>query len=596
MWDAEEYHQMALSISKGAVPEFIAYRPPLYPLLLGIIYMVFGAGALIPRLFQILLGVVSCVLVQRIGTRLFDPMSGFFAGLAASLTGMMIYFDLELLPTSLFVFLTLLLVNEMLKVESGAGSALKSGLWFGLACLCRPTLLPFFPVAALWLSKGSNGRKNSGIFAAIVLIVMTLSTISHTLIKNGPVVVSAQGGVNFLIGNNAGSDGMTASLPGYGSGWSWDTIESWAEAYRGQKLNPYEVDKVFWKIGFSDIQSDLGGFFSRIIRKAGLFWNRYEISSNRDLYYHARSFPMIGVLMKFGFVLFLPFALTSFVVGYKSRNIRLICYLIFVYYISILPFFVNARFRHPLTPFLIILAVGSIGYWIKQIKAREFSKKHFLPTLAFLIGVVLPFSANSHIDPERWDYGLFTEGKVLERSGRLTEAEQNYLQALEHNPHAPYVNYHLAELMRNKGNLRNAVKYYQRELEIQPQFSKGWNDLGVIFVDSGDQEEALRCFEKAISIQPGLSEAGRNAARIYGYKGIAAAERADWGETLADAKRASDLDPTDPVYHVLLLEAKFFIKDTLGISSELELILNKYPSLTPALELKALLNLSELSE
>jgi len=44
------------------IPEFIAYRPPLYPLLLGVIYMLFGTEAMIPRLFQILVGVLSCVL------------------------------------------------------------------------------------------------------------------------------------------------------------------------------------------------------------------------------------------------------------------------------------------------------------------------------------------------------------------------------------------------------------------------------------------------------------------------------------------------------------------------------------------------------
>ncbi|MBT3232415.1 MAG: hypothetical protein HN356_06320 [Calditrichaeota bacterium] len=590
MWDAQEYHQMARVISKGSIPDYLAYRPPLYPLLLGVIYMLFGDGALIPRLLQIFIGVISCVLVQRIGSRLFGNVCGFFAGIIASITGLIVYFDLELLPTSLYIFLMLLMINEMLKIESGTGSALKAGIWFSLGCLCRPTLLTFFPIAVLWLWNGGTGKKKTGMFGIAVLAFLLFSTVSHIAIKSGPVIVSSQGGVNFFIGNNVESDGMTARLPGFGAGWSWDTIESWAEAYKGKPLTPAAVDKVFWGLGFSEIQSDVGGFLNRTIRKAGLFWNRYEISSNRDLYYHGRSFPIIGFLMKLSFVLFLPFALVGFFANLKSRNTKLIVYLLVVYYLSTLPFFVNARFRHPLTPFLIVGSMGAIQYLIKQFGKREYPKNLIVIIIAFFIGTILPFSTSSGIDPERWDYGLFTEGKALERSGRTAEAEQNYILALEHNPRAPYVNYHLGELMRARGNLNGAVNYFQQELEIQPQFGKGWNELGVVQIDRGNQDKALQCFERAVSVQPGLKEAARNAARIYAYKGIAASEMEDWTHVYKNAKRANDLEPADPIYRVLLLESRFHMGDTVGISNELGSLLKEFPSLPPVIELSALLH------
>jgi len=592
MWDAEEYHRMALSISKGSLPDFISYRPPLYPLFLGIIYMIFGSEPLIPRIIQILIGVFSCVLVQRIGTRLFGPVSGFFSGIAASFTGLMIYYDLELLPTSLFIFLILLMIDEMLRLESGSGSALKTGLWFGLGCLCRPTLLTFLPVAVFWLWRGRDGKKNTSVYIITAVSILLLSTIAHVSIRSGSVVVSAQGGVNFLIGNNTESDGMTARLPGFGAGWSWDTIENWAKSVEGKELNPSQVDRVFWKVGFSEIKSDIGGFLGRTLRKAGLFWNRYEISSNRDLYYHGRSFPLIGFLMNFGFVTFLPFALMGFVMMCKSRNIKLIGLVVAVYYLSILPFFVNARFRHPLTPFLIVLAIGSVGYLIKQIREKTIKRNSYLIIPTLIIGIVLPFSVNSGVDPERWDYGFFTEGKVLEQSGRFAEAEQKYIRALEHNPRAPYVNYHLAELMRNKSDLKGAIKYYRNEVEIQPQFGKGWNDLGISFSEMGDQNQALSCFKKAVSAQPGLKEAARNAARIYAFQSIAAAESKDWHSSLDNAELALKFDSSDPFYRVLRLEAKFFLRDTIGISEELNLILENHPTLTPAFELKAIIDQS----
>jgi len=626
IWDAEEYHNMALILSKGAIPMDLPFRPPLYPFLLSTVYIMFGSGMLLPRLIQIVIGVWSCVLVQRIGNRLFNATAGMIAGFAAALSGLMIYFDLELLPTTFVVFFSLLLIYELLKVGSGHGSPVRAGVWFGLTVLTRPVLLPFLPFAAWWIwnvrktsggnanhrtkqsvinaaatGEGDNrifptrsigGKKGEGIAQKPLLFVLSgitpllISLILHLSIGSGQVLVSAQGGVNFYIGNHRESDGITARFPGLGAGWNWETVRNWAESSAHKTLSAAEIDRFYWRVGFNEIQADLSGFISRTMRKAVLFWNRIEISSNRDLYYHGRCFPLIGVLMWIGFPVALPLALVGLYSGWQLKGVRLLGLFVLVYFLSVMPFFVNARFRHPLTPIIFILTSGGIITLIDLIKQKKAIRKWVGMTIAFVIGIILPFLAQSGVDPDRWDYGLFTEGIVFERIGRVAEAEEVYRRSLEHNPRAPFVNFKLAELARDRGDLIDAADLYRKELSLQPKFAKAWNNLGVTWVDLGEEEQALSCFMRAIQALPTLREAASNAARIWARNGMKAIEKDNWQLAQVCAERACEYEPGNPLYRTLALETQIMAGDTVGVREALDDLILKNPSFQPAYDLR----------
>ncbi len=110
IWDAADYHNIAVSFSQAKIDPILSFRAPLYPLFLGLIYLISGVGDLMPRLVQIVIGISSCVLVMRIGERLFGKAAGTAAGLITAVTGLMVYFEFELLPTTLFIFLILLFI------------------------------------------------------------------------------------------------------------------------------------------------------------------------------------------------------------------------------------------------------------------------------------------------------------------------------------------------------------------------------------------------------------------------------------------------------------------------------------------------------
>ncbi len=590
VWDAEEYRLFAAALSKGSIPENFAYRPPLYPVFLGIVFMLFGQNMVMPRLIQIAIGIWSCVLVKNIADKVCAPPSGAIAGLLCAVCGMMVYYDLELLPTSLFIFLMLLFIYELIRLRDSNRTWLKTGVYLGMSALARPTSLPLAAVAWIWLWIKSRSVNRSIVFTSGLAFVIVISWILHLALGSGPVAISSQGGVNFYIGNHKDSDGITASLPEVGSGWGWDTIEDIASRKENRKLNESEVDNYYWRQGFRQIALDPLGWFSRLIYKGVNFWNIREISSNRDLYYHRKQYPLINVLMYISLPVTLPLSFLGIALGWKNDRVKLLAGIVALYFLIVIAFFVNTRFRHPVTPLLFILAGGGVVEGYKLIKQELKLKKLIIPLIAFIIGIILPHAGKTNIRESNLDYGLFTEARVMEKLGRMDDAERLYMEALEQNPNAPYVNFYLGELEYSRGNLRGASRYYKREIEIQPNFSRAWNNLGVTYIDLGETNAALNSFKKAISIDPGLSEASSNIARIWARRSIESAHRSDWRNAKDCALMALKFDNEDPLYKTLYFEAKVQLGDTSGVRKRLEDIIKEYPNFKPAIILKNSLN------
>lgn len=587
IWDAADYHSIGVGLSQVKLYPSLVFRAPLYPLVLGVIYLFFGVTDLLPRLVQIALGVWSCVLVMRIGERLFSKAAGMIAGIVAALSGLMIYFDFELLPTTLLIFLNLLFILEMLKLRTGEGSIMRAGIFFVLAVLTRPVVLTFLPVAVIWLLLCRNGIRDTLKFLTYVFLPLLVSLLLHIAAGSGPVLVSAQGGVNYYIGNHHEADGTTAKFPGVGTGWGWEEMHRWAEVKAGRSLRDSEVDRLFYGYGFGEIKDHTAQWLRLMWRKSILFWNRIEIPNNRDLYYHGRRFPLIGGLMWLGFPLFLPFALTGIALSWRRDSIKLITLFIIVFYATTVQFFVNARFRHPLTPLLIVLAVGGIFQIVSLLRSRDrrVVKKWLLVVAALSIGLLLPHAMTYNWDTTNDSYGLFTEGKVYEDMGQPDRAEAYYLKALEVSSVAPFVNFYIAELAKERGDLERAVDHYRREVEIQPTYGKAWNNLGVIWTELDRDTQALACFERALEVSPGMVEAARNGARIWGLRGLEHAADGDRETALGCFQRALSFQPDDPLFITMSLEARFNLGDETGVKRDLDELLSDHPGFPPAVKL-----------
>ncbi len=444
------------------------------------------------------------------------------------------------------------------------------------------TFLPLAVVWFLWIKMPLRHLVRFLIFAALPLV---LSLMLHVLTGSGTVLVSAQGGINYYIGNHHEADGATARFPGIGTGWGWEEMRRLAVSRVGKPLLDSEVDRFYWQEGLKEIASYPGDWLRLMTRKAFLFWNRIEIPNNRDFYYHGRNFPLIGRLMMLGFPFLLPWALSGVVLNWRQSGVKLLTAFFLIYYITTVQFFITARFRHPLTPLLIIMAVGGVAGIVKMFRTAEKSgrMKWIMLTTALLVGLLLPRAVHYRIDPKDDSYGLFTEGRAWEKLGKTGKAEALYLKALEARPTAPFVNYGIAEIAHQQGNFPRAIDYTKRELEIQPNYAKAWNNLGVLWTELNHETEALASFEKAISIRSEMVEAARNIARIWSLRGLKASERNDWRIALGCFERALSFDPASILYMTMHLEARFRLGDDDEAVRDLQNLLSQYPDFPPAL-------------
>ncbi|MCX6349716.1 MAG: glycosyltransferase family 39 protein, partial [Candidatus Aureabacteria bacterium] len=125
------------------------FRPPGYAYALALVYSLFGHGYLVPRLMQMGLGLVSCLLAFLFARRWFGDRTGIvYTGLMA-FYWIFIYFESKLLDAVVDVFFTvlllLLLADWLGKVSFRSG--LIRGAVLSLFSLFRPNVLLFWPAA-----------------------------------------------------------------------------------------------------------------------------------------------------------------------------------------------------------------------------------------------------------------------------------------------------------------------------------------------------------------------------------------------------------------------------------------------------------------
>ena len=97
--DSLHYHRQALALLDGQlVGESAYFLGPLYGGFLALCYAFAGPSLEVVRWLQVLLGAASCVLLLRIGSRLFGERAGILAGALLAVYGLHIYYPGVLLP------------------------------------------------------------------------------------------------------------------------------------------------------------------------------------------------------------------------------------------------------------------------------------------------------------------------------------------------------------------------------------------------------------------------------------------------------------------------------------------------------------------
>ncbi len=409
----------------------------------------------------------------------------------------MIYFDNELLITSLFIFLTLILFYITLNAgtQSSKRRLYLIGLVMGLAAIARPTILIFLPILVIYLFfyKVQPIHARNKLIGIVILLAGLLTAILPGTIRNYAVgkdfvLISYQGGVNFWIGNNEEADGKTAGAPGQFKAYGKyeDNVkysaERVAEMETGHQMKPSELSSYWYSRGFRFIFENPGEFIKLTLKKLYFSWNAYEIESNRNLYAQREHSSLLSILLwhniiGFPFGLLAPFAVAGIMLVFKNwkRHYLLLIGFVLSYQAILLVFFVTARFRAPMLPFLIILGAMTIDYLIHN---RRQILRLITPAIIFIIVLIISNTTLFEVKPEE-------ESRTVQSK---------------------------AAIFLRQNQVDSAIVYAQKAIEENPDDAAGYDFLGTAYEMAGEHEKAIEAFSKAV-------ELNRNDAYAYTHLG-----------------------------------------------------------------------------
>ncbi len=519
------YHDSwARQIASGDwIGKEVFFRAPFYPYFLAVLYKIFGPHLFLIRLIQHVIGSFSVVLIFILARKIFDRKVAVLSSLIASTYWIFIYYEAELLLDFWLVLWSLLLIWFLLK----AHESLKSGTWFlsgtllGLFAITRPNILLFLPFLLIWIIIVLRKRLpylKISLFCGWVLSGTALAilpvTLRNYLVAGDPVLIASQGGINFYIGNNPESDGMSAIMPELGDDWEYSDCQFIAEKSLNRKLKPSEVSDFYYKKGSDFIFKQPSQSLPLLIKKLYVFWNKFEISNNQNIYFF-KQYSALSRFLFIGFWLIGPLALLGiFLSVRKGPATTLILLFIFSYMLSVIMFFVTSRYRLPLLPFLIIFASFAVIEIYRRISSREF--KNLLMPGAILVLFFLLVNSNFYkLDQGSFAQSHFGLGNVYLKKGDFEKALLQYQTALEKNLSLPRAHLNRGVIFFRTGNYDQAQKEFLEELKVNSQEEKAYNNLSVLYRLQEKFNPAIECAQEAIRLRPNYAFAYLNLSSAY---------------------------------------------------------------------------------
>ncbi len=298
-FDLLHFHNLAVSIFQdGRLGHEAVFKAPLYSLALSQIYGIAGNPIYQALVFQCILGSLSAVLIYLISTYFYSQRISLTAGMIAALYGTLIYFDTELLPVSLTVFLILAAIYLLLRHEdsrsmpfaAGAGAAL------ALAGAATPETLILVPVAGWWLYREGSGKKkrrgrNIIFFVLAVVLVTAPFAIRNNSLGGEKVPYVTDVGLRMAIANQEGANGRAFALPnGYReSGQNYVNAAEATDRTRGRELPLSEMGGFWLKAGCRICRGSSAGLDQAGVAQACVLCQRLRgLDRPADLFYRGR--------------------------------------------------------------------------------------------------------------------------------------------------------------------------------------------------------------------------------------------------------------------------------------------------------------------
>lgn len=511
--DARAYHEWALRIAGGDwLGGEVFYQAPLYPYFLATVYALVGDGAALVRFIQAVIGAGSCTLLAAAGIALFGEV-GAIAGVLLAIYPPAIFLDGLLDKSTLVCFFTTALLY-LLSAGHVKFREFVAGVVLGLLSLTRENaLLIAVPVLSWFVLAGRRAVSADSpathrrpwlavpAFLAGCALVLLPVGVRNYAVGGEFLLTTSQFGPNFYIGNHAGATGLyDALVPGHGSAADEraDAVRI-AEEASGRTLSPSQVSS-FWTARALDfIRTEPGAWLRLLARKLVLTFNAVEIADTESQEVYAEWSSLLRVLRPFSFGVVLCCAAFGACLSVKDwRRLWWLYAIAFTYTLSIVTFYLFARYRFPLVPVLLLLTAGGLAAW-RDPSARSMRSSAFASAVLAGIVTYLPL-ANTRVD--RIAHYVNIGNNLLGNPRMWDQAAVFYDKALRESPRSPAAHFGLGMLLRQRKRPQDAIAHYRTAVEGWPDNADLRLDFALALVEVGERESALAELTAVAGLRP----------------------------------------------------------------------------------------------
>ncbi|MEC9391755.1 MAG: tetratricopeptide repeat protein [Myxococcota bacterium] len=450
--DAHTYWSQAAAMVGGQDP-FVDgfYQPPGYPLILSFIQSAFGDGLMAPRVIQQLCGLLTVVLLMRVGRRVGRrPWAGAVVGLLYGLYPPALMFELDLL-TPAWVGLAVAGIAYLLMDANSHRFAMAAGLAALSAAIHPSMLLVAFSVVGVAILQGA-GVRGCVVALGLGLLPMTSANVERFGVwQTG----SNNAGINFYIGNN--QDWKETTFIRAGLRFRQLALE--AEPHR---RDSFERNDYWSSRAWSSIAAAPHRWLAAMGTRAVWSVNNVEIPRNEDHRCRTERGPLAWLAwmpVQYGWVWVL--AVVALVAEPRTRRRWLPLWA--GLHLPLILFIVSDRYRLASWPIVCLLAplgLSALGRWWRSRDWRA----------ALGVGLVgcipmLPIDARTEMDPAWCDH---TEANLAVADGDMMTARRLYERAVAANPGDWSARRWLAIALMKEGRLPEAAEQVDAVLRDFP--------------------------------------------------------------------------------------------------------------------------------
>ncbi|MBI4383096.1 MAG: glycosyltransferase family 39 protein [Nitrospinae bacterium] len=530
-WDQAWYDRAARDFAAGDY--LLLHSPPtqfsyFYKFFLGAVYWLAGGNFFLIWSAQFLIGSLSVLLVYGIASRLFDRKAALLSSLLFAVYGPEIFYEGVLYREFMVTMFSLLSCYALLLYAErrDKASLAFAGLSFACLILCRPNMILLGPFIYVFLvsagktnAPATEARKPALFFSCAVALSLLPLVLHMVYLQKHFVFLDSSGPRTLLLGN----------LPEYpGKEWLPQYYRSYAERTGGEPGSYVEVVRYL----ISRVADDPAGFAGLYARKVFYFFNNYEVPSSMN-YYLMRDFSRVLSLPLSNFSIYGVLGAVGMVLLAGQWERFRILYLFFAgIVISVCLFYITARFRLPIVPFLMMFSSYAVFHLAGQVRKLPLWRTVAAVVCLAALGHSMTDTADLRSAPVRpIDYANL--GSVYENNSRFHDSEKTrdlYVKAWDLSARLGYsenqIAYYAAPYFSRQGRTHylrgeysDAIRDYRRSAAVRYENGQTHGGLSLAYKRAGLPAEAIYHAEESLLTGPDRPDVRLSLVQLYLQRG-----------------------------------------------------------------------------